>query len=472
MALPALTLPSVFIVDDDRGLVRLIEKELKREGFTVASATSAEEAVAWLGEHSADLMLLDLKLHHVEANEVIDKLKARGRLIPFIIITGRGDERVAVEMMKRGALDYLVKDARFQEFLPTVLQRALRDVDRDRKLSAAQEALKREGAFTTAVLDISGALMLVLDREARIVRFNRACEELSGYTRAEVRGKHVWDLLMLPEEIERLQNIYRRLFSGENSIKNENYWVTRSGERRLIAWSRTVLRNSAGELEYVIASGIDITDYRRLEQEVLRVSEVERRSIGQDLHDGLGQHLTGIELLVQALEQKLPQKHQPEAARISHHVREAIRQTRALARGLSPVELEANGLMSALQELADNIGNMFRISCRFHCPQPVLIADNAAATHLFRIAQEAVSNAVRHGQARAVVIALTAGNEVRLSVKDDGRGLPPENERGHGIGLRIMQYRAGMTGGTLSIQSVPGDGTAVVCSAPATLVAR
>ena len=473
MALPALTPPLVFIVDDDRGLVRLIEKELKREGFAVASATSADEAVTWLTARRADLMLLDLKLQHVEANEVIDKLKALGRLVPFIIITGRGDERVAVEMMKRGALDYLVKDARFQEFLPTVLQRALRDIERERKLGATEEALRREGGFTTAVLDISGALMLVLDREERIVRFNRACQEMSGYTFDEVSGRHVWESLLPAEEVETLKSIYARLRAGENSIKNENHWTTKAGERRLIAWSRTVLRNPAGEVDYIIASGIDITDHRRLEQEVLRVSELERRSIGQDLHDGLGQHLAGIELLVQALEQKLPAKHKTDAEKISQHVRDAIRQTRSLARGLSPVELDANGLMSALHELAGNIENMFRVSCRFHCRNPVLIADNAVATHLFRIAQEAVSNAVRHGHARAVMIELSAGGEdVQLTVSDNGGGLPPEHERGQGIGLRIMQYRAGMIGGTLALRAQPGGGTVVICSAPATFLAK
>ena len=473
MALPALAPPLVFIVDDDRGLVRLIDKELRREGFAVATANSAEQALEWLEDNRPDLMLLDLKLQHVEANEVIDKLKAQDRLVPFIIITGRGDERIAVEMMKRGALDYLVKDARFQELLPTVLQRALRDIERDRKLVTTEEALRKESILTAAILDISGALVLVLDRQGRIVRFNRACQHLSGYTFEEARGKHVWDLLLPPDQVADLKRIYERLFAGENSIQNENHWVTKSGERRLIAWSRTVLRDAYGKLEYMIASGIDITDHRRLEQEILRVSELERRSIGQDLHDGLGQHLTGIEFLVQALEQKLPARNQPDAEKIARHVRDAIRQTRSLARGLSPVELDANGLMSALQELAVNVENMFRISCRFECPEPVLIADNAVATHLFRIAQEAVSNAVRHGQARLVEITLTVHNDdMQLAIKDNGTGLPPERERGQGIGLSIMQYRTSMIGGALSFRARPEGGTIVHCSTPAARLSR
>src|SRR4051812_46969384 len=101
---------TIFVVDDDRGLVRLIEKSLQREGYKTAGATTADEATAWLGSNRADLMLLDLKLETAEARELIQQLNARGTLIPFIIITGQGDERVAVDMMKRGARDYLVKD--------------------------------------------------------------------------------------------------------------------------------------------------------------------------------------------------------------------------------------------------------------------------------------------------------------------------------------------------------------------------
>jgi signal transduction histidine kinase len=126
-----------------------------------------------------------------------------------------------------------------------------------------------------------------------------------------------------------------------------------------------------------------------------------------------------------------------------------------------------------LQELTTNIENMFHVSCRLRCPAPVLITDNAAATHLFRIAQEAVSNAIKHGHARRVEIELTAGREdLQLSVSDDGGGLPSENQRSEGMGLRIMEYRAGMIGGTLSLRPNPGGGTIVTCSAPATLLAK
>jgi signal transduction histidine kinase len=293
-------------------------------------------------------MLLDLKLKDGGGQEVIEQLAQAERSVPFIIITGQGDERVAVEMMKSGALDYLVKDANFIELVPTVVRRALDQLERDRRLASAEQERKH------------------------------------------------------------------------------------------------------------------------LEQQILEISEREQRRIGQDLHDGLGQHLTGIELMTQSLEQKLAGKSKAEAAqaaKIAQHVRDAIRQTRSLARGLSPVELDANGLMSALHELATNVQNMFRVKCSFRCDKPALIGENAVATHLFRIAQEAVTNAIKHGNATEIEIALTALPErLTLSVKDNGSGIQASSSRATGMGLRIMHYRAAVTGGSLTVQRDPKGGTTVVCS--------
>ena len=460
--------PLIFIVDDDRGMLRLIEKTLQREGFATATAASARDAIQWLQTHRPALMLLDLKLQDMEGKEIISHLNADGKSVPFVVITGQGDERVAVEMMKRGALDYLVKDVQFQEFIPTIVQRSMNQLEREQKLADAEESLRREHEFASAVLDTSGALTSVIDPKGRIVRFNKAYEQLTGYGTHEVKGKKVWEILVPPEEMQGIQQTYQRLFAGEDNVKSESHVVPKQGEPRLIAWSRTAMRSPDGDLKYVIASGIDISEHRRLEQEVLRISELEQRRIGQDLHDGLCQHLAGIELMTQALEQKLQQNAKsvaPRAAEIAAQVRESIRQTKQLARGLSPVALEDNGLMSALHELAANITSMFRVNCTFRCEVPVLLENNALATHLFRIAQEAVSNANRHGHAKNIEIVLQKMPErIVLLVNDDGIGLPEAAGSGHGMGLRIMQYRAGMIRGSFGVQRRAAGGTTVVCS--------
>jgi signal transduction histidine kinase len=139
---PPLIVSRILIVDDDVGLARLIERTLQREGFATATANSGQEAFAWLTENTAALLLLDLKLPDIEGKELINQLESVDRRLPFVIITGQGDERIAVDMMKRGALDYLVKDVQFVEFVPTVVQRTLARIEQDRKLAAAEQALR------------------------------------------------------------------------------------------------------------------------------------------------------------------------------------------------------------------------------------------------------------------------------------------------------------------------------------------
>lgn len=460
--------PMILVVDDDRGLARLMEKKLQREGFSTASAASFQEAVDWLADRQPDLMLLDLKLEDIGGQELIDHLMTEGRSIPFVIITGQGDERVAVAMMKRGAMDYLVKDVDFLEFLPEVVKRALRQLERDRKLADAEDRLRKENAFTSAMLDTSAALVVVLDRLGRIVRFNPACEHTTGYSSVAVKGKRFWDLFLVAEEIESVKAVFDQLLAGNFPNRHENYWRTRTGEKRLIAWSNSALLADNGSVEYVVSTGIDVTDRRRLEQEILQISEMEQHRIGQDLHDGLCQHLAATELMSQILAQRLVKKSKAEAERaadIASQVREAISQTRALARGLSPVVLESEGLMSALQELAAYTEKMFRVDCHFQCAAPVLIHDHDRATHLYRIAQEAISNAIRHGKSKHITISLTqTRGQVRLTVKDDGTGLPPNLSAAHGMGLRIMRYRAAMINGSMDLENQPGGGASVTCS--------
>ena len=203
---------------------------------------------------------------------------------------------------------------------------------------------------------------------------------------------------------------------------------------------------------------------------MLGISEQEQIRIGQDLHDGLGQRLTGIAFLSKALEQKLQQEHRPEAAEIgklTDLINEVISQTKELARGLHPVEAEPNGLMTALGRWADHINGVFGLSCCFECRDPVLIADNGMATQLYRIAQEAAHNAVKHARASRMVIGLRSANgEILLTVQDNGAGFSRELEVAQGMGLQIMRHRAEAIGASLSIHSSPSDGTSVTCSIP------
>jgi PAS domain S-box-containing protein len=337
-------------------------------------------------------------------------------------------------------------------------------------LKQTEEALQEERNVVSAILHTVGALVVVLDSEGGIIRLNRACELTSGYSFAEVAGQKIWDLFMVREEVERFKSVFQRLYSDQLPSDYEGYMVRRDGTRRLIAWSSTVLPGNDGAPTYVIATGIDITERKHLEKTILEISAREQRRIGQDLHDGLGQHLTGIAFMSKVQEQKLMEKGLPEAgdaAKIVNLVNEAINKTRELARGLLPVVSDAQGLMSALQQWAGEVEDLFAISCRFQCLTPVLIHDDTVATHLYYIAQEAVNNAIKHAHTRQIVIRLAADqHQGALTIQDDGHGIGSIVPGNKGMGLHLMNYRARMVGGSLEVQRVPTGGTKVTCLFP------
>lgn len=213
--------------------------------------------------------------------------------------------------------------------------------------------------------------------------------------------------------------------------------------------------------------GEDVTHRKRLEREILEVSELERKRVGQDLHDGLGQLLTGTSLLSKGLQKRLQRRSLPEAAeagRIKDLIDLALDETRALSKGLFPVDHEDVDLRRALEDLAARVSDTFRVSCRVEGELAVPLPDRAAVTHLLRIAQEAVSNSIRHGRARRIIIELSSahgGNLIRI--RDDGVGMAQAPRRSDGMGLRSMSYRAGAIGATLEIGPAPGRGTVVTC---------
>lgn len=237
----------------------------------------------------------------------------------------------------------------------------------------------------------------------------------------------------------------------------------------VVAWTISRVRTLQLELEQRVQERT--AKLSAAQRDVLEISEREQRRIGQDLHDGLCQHLAATAFTCQALKDELVEQHMPqaeEAQKVLSLVKEAVVLSRQSAKGLHPVEMGADGLMEALEEFASTTSRLFGVSCLFECDSPVLIPEQAIAGHLFRIAQEATRNAINHGGASHIQIVLGHAEEgVELQVEDDGIGISKSTPTKKGMGLTIMKQRASIIGASFEVGDRQAGGTVVRCLVPA-----
>lgn len=243
------------------------------------------------------------------------------------------------------------------------------------------------------------------------------------------------------------------------SDSSEDLWLTATG-RPLI--------DDHGQIQGGVVVYTDLSARKFMERQVAEISDREQRRMGQDLHDTLCQQLVSIAFATELLRDKLERYKLAEAAQANHiteMVNDSISQARHLARGLYPVRLEIEGLASALEELAETTQARNSVKCRFSSEEQILICDAVAGNNLYRIAQESVNNALKHGHCNNISIGLGAvDEEVILTVKDDGVGFPEGVKYSAGMGLHIMNYRAKMIGASLDIRRGAGGGTIVICA--------
>jgi len=344
-----------------------------------------------------------------------------------------------------------------------------RGVDRDiTERKQAETLLQESEERFRSLVQNSSDMIITLDSGMKITYVSPSVERVLGYRPEEVIGTNANEYFH-PEDAQKiLANFSSTIESPGSAIpaesrvkKADGSWIYTEGT------AINLLDNPA--IQGVVINTRDITERKRLERELLEISAREQRRIGQDLHDGLGQHLTGIAFLSKALERKLEPAspaEAKEASKIVTLVNQAITRTRGLARGLCPVGVEASGLMSALREMTANVENVFGISCRFVCDDEVLVYDNTASSHLYQIALEAVNNALKHGKADRITIRLAPENgKITLRVADNGLGIPKKHD-GKGLGLHIMSYRASLIDGSLDVALNDGGGTVVTCTFP------
>jgi two-component system, LuxR family, sensor kinase FixL len=292
---------------------------------------------------------------------------------------------------------------------------------------------------------------------------------LFGYSESEAIGRPA-DELVPPAQSAEEREIIARLARGDQQpgeIALETIRFCSDGHPVHVSQTISPIRDARGSYAGISVIAHDITARKRLEREVLESSSREQQRIGRELHDSLGQELTGVSYLAKSLSQKLSAAASPlaeTAATIAAGIQRALREVRSAVQGLVPVEVDASGFMVALEKLATDTGSRCGIDCKVESAIPVQIDDNLLATHLYRIVQEAINNAVKHAQAHRIVVRPESHNgTLAVTVEDDGVGMTDQAGGNGGMGLRIMRYRAGVIDATLDVQSAPGRGTAVVC---------
>jgi PAS domain S-box-containing protein len=329
-----------------------------------------------------------------------------------------------------------------------------------------EESLHESESRFRSMFESSHAIMLLVEpKSGALVDANPAATAFYGHSRERLRTLYLRDLGMcLPGATAAARRC------GAKAPQDYCETSTRLSSGALRAVEVHASSITVQEQPLVFAIVHDVTERKFLEKQVIEISERERQRLGQDLHDSLGGKLAGAALMSKALSQTLAARslsEVPLAEEIVQCINESIAQARSIARGLCPVELSGSGLVSGLRELASEIERRFGVSCRVHAGQGVRIDDVFVASHLFRIVQEAVTNAVRHGQAQNVAIRLTrTADEVSLEVRDNGTGLPPNLNETQGMGLRTMKHRAGSIGAQLAVRPGEGGGTVVACSLP------
>jgi len=325
----------------------------------------------------------------------------------------------------------------------------------------AEENLRRSEAHLRSIVHNAPIALLAGDKNGLISFEDGQALKALGTTPGENVGRPIAKAY---REFPAVAENVNRALAGEEFIS-----VVELGST-VLECHYAPSRDETGSITGFLGVATNVTERVRLERQILEISDREQARIGQDIHDGLCQQLVSIAFDANSLEKSLTSQALPEsrlARRITALLDEAIGESRRVARGLYPVRLESEGLVSALKDLAHSTSERFGLGCICQADLPDMICDVTIATHLYRIAQEAVNNAIKHSTARSVVIHLGGSDGlIELAIQDDGKGIGLLPRRASGMGLHIMDYRARSIGGTLRVQPGDGGGTEVICRVP------
>jgi PAS domain S-box-containing protein len=489
----------VLLIEDSDDDAALVVRELRRGGYapTVERVTTPAAMAGALGE-PWDVVLADYALPQFSAPAALQLLKASGLDLPFIIVSGTIGEETAVTAMKAGAHDYLMKD-RLARLVPAI-QRELREAEARRQRRLAEAALVREREYSRMLVDGANALVVGLDAEARITVFNPAAEAITGFRREDVLGKSWFETLVPRERYPEAWTAFASFRSTGTAGDTESPVVTATGAERIIAWRNSVLRVD-GVLVGSIAFGIDVTERRQAEEQREALEHAARRAeklaalgtlaagLAHELNNPIGIISSRIEvMLLEAENTGLPavirddltvlHRNAQRVARIAQGLLSFARPSR---RERAPVHLgdvvRETVLLAGKQMTKEGIQVALDL-------EPSLRPLRGDANALQQVMLNLVTNArdaVESGGEIRITTSTVPDRPglVQLTVADTGPGIAPEHlhrifdpffstkPRGTGLGLSITEGIVREHGGTIEVQSAPGQGTRFVLTFPA-----
>lgn len=495
---------TILIVDDNQGLIALIQRCLARDGFHTAVAHSGQEALNWLSRHQADLLLLDLQLPDMTGEDLINHLEHLSITLPFIVVTGQGDERLAVKMMKRGARDYFIKDSSLVELLPAIVTQTFDQIQQEQRLAQTEEALRAERDRMAITLASIVEGVLTTDTQGRITYMNGMAEALTGWNPQEATGRPIEEVVRFLDDDRNGNGDHPVIHVLRGGIAlhplHPSSVCDRMLNERPVVYSVSPLRRSDGNLLGTVVILRDMTERIKLDQERLKASKLDSlgRLAGGIAHD-FNNLLTAILGNLSMIQTWMnPKDHLfpfvSEAENASLRAKSLSLQLLTFAKGGSPLKKPL-----ALQQLVFESANfaLSGSSTLCHCDIPDnLWQVNADEGQIGQVVHNLALNAqqampaggtltirgenVSMSEEEAARITLpTPGKYVKLTLQDCGNGIPPyalhkifdpyftTKPTGCGLGLSTAYSVIKNHHGTITASSVPGQGSTLTIYLPA-----
>ncbi|MBI5663734.1 MAG: PAS domain S-box protein [Nitrospirae bacterium] len=488
---------SILIVEDNAIIAKDLQWQLEDLGYLVPFiAATGSDAIRRVRENKIDLVLMDIMLEgQMDGIETADEMRTKYR-VPVVYLTAYADDEMLKRAKKTEPYGYLLKPVSNIE-MRSAIEMAIYKYNMETKLRESEEK------YSLLVETAKEGVFIIKDGVYKYA--NRAMTDIVGYAVEELLGMNILDTVA-PEFRPMIAEKYKARMDGRHVASTYEFkalckrgqtkdvelsagLIQYKGEPAFMGIVRDITERKIVEEELKkhreqLAGLVEertfelkainellreeIAERKVLEKAILETEERELQRIAFELHDGLGQLLAGLSLKSQSLEDILKENSMPEAelaSRITFLIDKAKGHLRLLMQGSLPMESDQNNIVLSLEELASRTTRNFNVPCFFKCSGPVAIQTKAAVIHMYRIAQEAVSNALRHGSPGHIEIHLSREKDaVILTVKDNGSGIPDMHKKKSGLGLKIMNYRANMINASLDVRSEINRGTSISCT--------